>query len=232
MDLLILYGTTDGQTRKIAAAIADELRACGDEVDLVNAKQRRPPGPDGYAGVIVAASVHAGGYQRSVRRWVRAHRDALASRPTAFVSVCLGVLEHNPATDRELDRILTRFFDATGWRPATTKIVAGALPFTKYGWLKRRVMHGIAAKQLGSDIDTRRDYEYTDWNDVRAFARAFRQQVSEFGQHFSGAVQDSPRPVRNSDDRGHYDDDIEPPASLESTHSRHPRQPVHRRVRA
>lgn len=177
--LLILYGTTDGQTRKIAAAIADELRACGDEVDLVNAKQRHPPTVlDDYAAVIVAASVHAGGYQRSVRRWVRTHRDALASRPTAFVSVCLGVLEHNPATDRELDRILKKFFDLTGWRPAATKIVAGALPFTKYGWLKRRVMRRIAAKQLGSDIDTRRDYEYTDWNDVRAFARAFRQDIA------------------------------------------------------
>jgi menaquinone-dependent protoporphyrinogen IX oxidase len=35
----------------------------------------------------------------------------------------------------------------------------------------------IVKKQLGSDVDTRRDYEYTDWNDVRAFARAFRQKV-------------------------------------------------------
>jgi menaquinone-dependent protoporphyrinogen oxidase len=175
---LVLYGTTDGQTRKIAAVIADELRACGAEVDVANAKQQHPPTPPGnYAAVVVAGSVHAGGYQRSVRRWVRAHRDALASRPTAFVSVCLGVLEHNPATDRELDRILTRFFDATGWRPTITKIVAGALPFTKYGWLKRRVMLRIVKKQLGSDVDTRRDYEYTDWNDVRAFARAFRQKV-------------------------------------------------------
>ncbi|HKV98420.1 MAG TPA: flavodoxin domain-containing protein [Vicinamibacterales bacterium] len=176
--LLILYGTTDGQTRKIAGALADELRACGNEVDVVNARHLRPPTrPDDYAGVIIAGSVHAGGYQRSVRRWVRAHREALAGRPTAFVSVCLGVLEHNPATDRELDRILTKFFDETGWRPTVTKIVAGALPFTKYGWLKRRVMRRIAEKQLGSGIDTRRDYEYTDWNDVRAFARAFRQDV-------------------------------------------------------
>jgi menaquinone-dependent protoporphyrinogen oxidase len=175
--LLILYGTTDGQTGKIAGAIADELRACGDEVDLVDAKQRRPPADD-YTAVIIAASVHAGGYQKPVRRWIRAHRNALANRPTAFVSVCLGVLEHNPATDRELDRILTKFFDETGWRPTVTKIVAGALPFTKYGWLKRRVMRRIAAKQLGSDIDTPRDYEYTDWNDVKAFARAFRQDVA------------------------------------------------------
>ena len=175
---LVLYGTTDGQTRKIAGAIADELRACGDDVDVANARHQNPPTPpDNYAAVVIAGSVHAGGYQRSVRRWVRAHRDALANRPTAFVSVCLGVLEHNPATDRELERILTRFFDATGWRPTITKVVAGALPFTRYGWLKRLVMLRIARKQLGTDLDTRRDYEYTDWKDVRAFARDFSQKA-------------------------------------------------------
>jgi menaquinone-dependent protoporphyrinogen IX oxidase len=30
---------------------------------------------------------------------------------------------------------------------------------------------------LGSDLDTRRDYEYTDWKDVRAFARDFSQRA-------------------------------------------------------
>ena len=176
---LVLYGTTDGHTRKVAAAIADELRAAGDLADVWNAKQQRPPTPpDPYTAVIVAASVHAGGYQRSVRRWVRTYRDALAARPTAFVSVCLGVLEHNPRTDRELDRILTKFFNATSWRPTMTKVVAGALPFTRYGWLKRRAMLRIVRKQLGSNVDTHRDYEYTDWNDLRAFAREFRQKVT------------------------------------------------------
>jgi menaquinone-dependent protoporphyrinogen oxidase len=175
---LVLYGTTDGQTRKIAAAIADEFRAFGDEVDVANAKRPHPPiRPDAYLAVVVAGSVHAGGYQRSVRRWVRAHRDGLAGRPTAFVSVCMGVVEHNPTTDRELDRILTRFFEKTGWRPTMTKIVAGALPFTKYNWLKRRVMLRIVRKQMGSNVDTRRDYEYTDWNDLKAFARDFRHRV-------------------------------------------------------
>jgi len=173
---LVLYGTTDGHTRKVAAAIADELRTAGETVDVVNAERLQPPvQPGDYAAVIVAGSVHAGGYQRSVRRWVRANRAALAARPTAFVSVCLAVLEHNPRTDRELDRILTRFFDRTGWQPTTTKIVAGALLFTKYGWLKRQAILSIVRKQLGSNVDMTRDYEYTDWDDVRAFAREFRE---------------------------------------------------------
>ena len=86
--MLVLYGTTDGQTRKIARRLGETLRECGAEVDVADAAGRMPaPDPDAYDAVVVAASVHAGGYQRPVRRWARAHAAALGRRPTAFVSV-------------------------------------------------------------------------------------------------------------------------------------------------
>jgi menaquinone-dependent protoporphyrinogen oxidase len=170
--VLIVYGTTNGQTRKIAAAIGHTMRAQGAQIDVVDAASRAVPAPDGYTGVVVAASVHAGGYQKAVRRWVAAHAGALAPLPTAFVSVCLGVLERNPATDAHLLRLMDEFFAATRWSPATRKVVAGALLYTQYNWITRRVMKGIVAKAHG-DTDTTRDFEYTDWADVRAFAIDF-----------------------------------------------------------
>jgi menaquinone-dependent protoporphyrinogen oxidase len=120
--------------------------------------------------------VVAGNYQRGVRRWVRAHAAALRTRPSAFVSVCLGVLEQKPAVDTELARLRQRFFDTSGWQPAETKVVAGALPYSKYNWLVRRAMVNIVRKANG-DVDTSRDYEYTDWNDLRAFVRHFVQHA-------------------------------------------------------
>ena len=66
-----------------------------------------------------------------------------------------------------------------------SKTVAGALPYTKYGWLKKWIMRRIVAK-AGGDTDTTRDYEYTDWNDVREFARAFAQRLE--GSHAASAV--------------------------------------------
>ena len=174
---LVLYGTTDGQTRKIATTIADALRALGDDVEVSNAKQQDAVArPEDFDAVVVAASVHAGRYQQSVLRWVRAHRAALSGRPTAFISVCLAVLERNPKTDREVDRIMSRFFNSTGWRPTTSKVVAGALQFTHYNWLKRLLMKRIVKKMV-PDLDTRRDYDYTDWDDLKAFALAFHDQA-------------------------------------------------------
>lgn len=175
--ILVIYGTTDGHTAKVAAAIADRLKADGEDVDLVEAAASGAnPRPEDYGTVFVAASVHAGGYQKTVRRWVRTHAEALNRGHTAFVSVCLAVLQRVPAVDLELAEIMRRFFESTGWQPTDTKIVAGALPYTKYPWWKRLVMRRIAAK-AGGDTDTTRDYEYTDWNDLSAFARMFAAPV-------------------------------------------------------
>ena len=173
--ILVLYGTTEGQTAKIAGAIASTLRELGVETDIAEAGPHDPD-PRRYDAVIVAASVHAGTFQKPVLRWVRAHADRLASRPTAFVPVCLAVLGKSPTAAAEVQAIVERFQAQSGWRPSTTKAVAGALLYTRYNIFKRWIMRRIVAKQ-GGDTDTSRDYEYTDWNDVRAFAGEFARRV-------------------------------------------------------
>jgi menaquinone-dependent protoporphyrinogen oxidase len=175
--ILIVYGTTDGQTRKIAATLSGILEYQGVHADVrlagdLPASVR----PQEYDGVIVAASVHSGGYQRDVKRWVAAHAAALNRCPSAFVSVCLGILEKNPAVQREVHAIAQRFLDRSGWHPTVIKPVAGALLYTKYNFVKRWVMKRIVSKG-GGDTDTSRDYEYTDWEDLRTFAREFAGYV-------------------------------------------------------
>lgn len=171
--VLVLYGTTDGHTAKVAGVIASALRAQGCEVDVeCAARPVRAVRAAAYEGIIVAASVHEGTFQRAVRRWVRANAAALADRPSAFVAVCLAILEPRLEARTEVNEIVTRFLARCGWRPGTVRLVAGAVPYTRYGWLKKRVMRRISAK-AGGGTDTSRDYEYTDWNDVRRFARSF-----------------------------------------------------------
>ena len=169
--ILVIYGTTEGQTAKVARFLGDALRTAGVFTDVVDARDASPS-PEGYDGVIVAASVHARGYQRAVRRWVRAWAAQLNEKPTAFISVCLAVLQREPKVQQELATIIDRFFASTGWNPSLTKSVAGALPYSRYNWLKRWAMVRIVRK-AGGDTDTTRDYEYTDWADLRAFAEEF-----------------------------------------------------------
>ena len=174
--ILILYGTSDGHTAKIAHALADTLRSRGSVVRVSDAA-REHPHPDAFDGVIVAAPVRGGRYPKTVQRWVRSHADAVNPKPTAFVSACLGVPLRSPAVDRALRAIVDTFLADTGWHPRVVKPVAGTLLYRHYNWFIRRVMKRIARK-AGGDTDTSRDYEYTDWKELRAFAMGFGRVVS------------------------------------------------------
>ena len=172
--ILILYGTTDGHTAKIARFLADELRPKGAIVDVFRAG-KADPDPRDYDGVLVAASVHAGGYQRAVVRWVRARGETLRGKPSAFLSVCLAVLQRDLKVQRELGAIINRFEQQTGWQAPQVRVVAGAVKYTRYGWLKRWVMRRIV-KKAGGSTDVSQDHEYTDWADLQVFAAEFYAQ--------------------------------------------------------
>jgi len=174
--VLVLYGTSEGQTAKIARAIAVSLNAGAIDTDVVQAGTIDPR-PCHYAGVIVAGSVHGGGYQKPVAKWIRAHLAEFGIQPTAFVSVCLSVRSTKQNERDEARAIPRRFVDELGWHPTVIKVVAGALPYTKYNFFTRWIMKRIVAS-AGGDTDTSRDYEYTDWKDLREFADRFAGLVS------------------------------------------------------
>ena len=177
--ILVVYGTTEGHTEQIATAIGNALTAGGFEVHTIQAGTLDPR-PEAYDGIIVAASVHAGQYQKPVARWIRAHAAELQQKPSAFVSACLGVLQHDPKVDAELHAIIHRFIDPLGWQPTVIKPVAGALLYTKYNLLMRWIMKRISAKNGGA-TDTSRDYDYTDWTDLEMFANDFGRRVAAGG---------------------------------------------------
>jgi menaquinone-dependent protoporphyrinogen oxidase len=170
--LLIVYGTMNGQTAKIAGRMAELTRGQGHAVDLVDAGAA-PPGqsPASYDAVIVGGWVRGGKHPRAIRDFVVAHRADLAGRPATFFSVSLFAASRR-AEDRERAEAATRaFLDETGWQPTRAATLAGALRYTRWGWLGRRVMRLIwtvvAARSGWSPAtlptDLARDYEYTDW---------------------------------------------------------------------
>lgn len=171
-NVLIVYGTTEGQTAKIAQHVGDTGRRLGHDVAVRHAPDVTHADLDRCDAVIVGASLHEGRYQRTVRDFVAEHRDSLASRPGAFFSVSLGAASRNPAERADIERIAAAFETDSGWTPRETASFAGALRYTQYSWLKRMLMRYISDKE-GGDTDTSRDFEYTDWDAVTRFAEQF-----------------------------------------------------------
>lgn len=184
--ILMVYGTTQGQTGKIAFRIRDELLQAGHSVDLFDSsKISSSISTMKYEAVIIGASIHAGGYQRSLKRWVMANAQTLNCLPSAFFSVCLGVLQREISVQQDLARISEDFLKVSGWRPTKRVIFAGALSYSKYNSLLKWWMNRIS-KKAGGDTDTSKDYEYTDWNAVSRFTQEFSNDFqSTFSIHCS-----------------------------------------------
>jgi len=86
----VLYATREGQTRRIAERVAQDLRARRFDVEFNNLRDEDDAiHPNDYSAVVLAASVHAGGYEREMVKFVNKHRAELEQLPTAFLSVTL-----------------------------------------------------------------------------------------------------------------------------------------------
>ena len=109
---------------------------------------------------------------RATRSVVLARNGIIATSQPMASAAGLAVLQQEPKVRQELSAIIDRFLRRTGWHPTMTKPVAGALLYTRYNPFMRWFMKRIVQKG-GGDTDTTRDYEYTDWNDLRAFADQF-----------------------------------------------------------
>jgi len=181
--IAVVYATREGQTRKIAEYVAARLKAAGVDVDTGDAAAIGESfDPSRYSAVILAASLHANRFEPEMVAFVRKHRDGLARLPSAFLCVSLAeVTASNPKAPREqreqaraaLDHLMKGFFDRTGWRPEQTLSVAGALKYSAYGFLKRFMMKRIA-RASGFEGPPNRDYEFTNWHELREFVDAFR----------------------------------------------------------
>ena len=177
--ILIIYGTSHGQTLKIANYIADMIRIQGWSVDLADTDSINVIHLDEYSAFIAGASVQASGFQRKFRKFVKSNSAALSTKPSAFFSVCLGILQSDDSKVQLAERkIVDDFFREADWKPNIWTIFAGALPYTKYGWFTRQIMKRISRK-AGGDTDTSRDFEYTNWNDVRHFVSKFLSSLNE-----------------------------------------------------
>ena len=125
-----------------------------------------------YRGVLVGASLISGKHQRSVKRFIEHHVDALNRMPSAFFSVSGSAGSIDPAGRANARHAMEAFLGSVAWRPDMMTTMAGAMAFTKYSPLLRWVMKQIS-RRAGGPTDTSRDHELTNWAEVDRFGHAF-----------------------------------------------------------
>ena len=174
----VFYATTEGQTRRIAEHVAEQIRQHGLESRAVALSSGESSQIDWTAvrGACVAASLHRQQHQHEAIAFARQHHRELSAVPSLFISVSLSAASKYADELRAAERHAANFPVATGWIPWKTAAVAGRLAYTQYNWLVRWMMRRIALKE-GASGDTSRDHEYTDWAAVTALADRLAYQV-------------------------------------------------------
>ena len=185
--ILIVYGTSEGQTAKVAERLAGTLAERGHDATVVDTGSRADADPAEFDGTLVGSSIHVGKQQAGVTGFVTANRDSLAEQPTGLFQLSLSSAADEPERRAAAAGYVDSFVEATGWQPDRVGLFGGALRYSEYGFLKRLVMKRIAREATG-DTDTARDYDYTDWGEVEAFANDFAAFVEgRLGERPGGA---------------------------------------------
>ena len=171
MKVLIAYGTTEGQTGKIAGTIAGQIQDLGHEAVLFDTSNPQSDlRADSFDRIIVAGSVHEERHQESVEVFVLAHRDALQAKPTLFLSVSLAAAFEDKAADAR--RYVDMFLERVDWRPTTTELVAGAVRHAEYDYYREQILAHVVLE--GRDLDDpESDQEFTDWGALAKAVEAF-----------------------------------------------------------
>jgi menaquinone-dependent protoporphyrinogen oxidase len=162
MKCLIAYATTDGQTRKIARFAADRLADTGHTAELINLDDAEGLDPSRFDAAILAGSLHVGGFQKALTRFVIDNRAKLAALPTLMLAVSLSAAGTDAEDWAGLRKCVDDFQSDSGWTPGRIEHVAGAFRFTEYDFFRAWAMRRIA-DQKGQKVEPGSDKEYTDW---------------------------------------------------------------------
>lgn len=167
MNVLVVYGTSYGQTAKIANVIGRTLRETGHTARVVDG-QSLPQDLllEPFDAIIVGASLQNGRYQQYISDFVRTHLPRLRTLPSAFFSVSLA--EADPRERADVQQALERFSTETGWRPDRTASFAGSAAELRRYRRTRVFLRRMPARHGGQAVD-----EYTDWDAVNTFTREF-----------------------------------------------------------
>ncbi|MCA8882048.1 MAG: protoporphyrinogen oxidase [Rhodobacteraceae bacterium] len=162
MRILLVYATTEGQTRKVARAAADRLASDGHSVEMIAAADVLTGDLPDFDAAVVAGSVHLGRFQKDLEAFARKAAPELNCCPTLFLSISLSAAGDDPDDWTGLQDILDRFVADTVFQPGRVSHVAGAFRFTEYDFFRSWAMRWIAA-QKGVKVDPHTDLELTDW---------------------------------------------------------------------
>ncbi|MCF1427886.1 MAG: menaquinone-dependent protoporphyrinogen IX dehydrogenase [Shewanella sp.] len=171
---LILYSTVDGHTLRICKRIADVLLAGGELVELCDIEAVDEALLAQHDKVLVGASIRYGKHRPALFEFGRRYHALLDDRINGFFTV--NVVARKPFKNTpKTNPYMQKFLGLSAWQPQQLGVFAGKIDYSKYRLFDRTMIRFIMWLTKGP-TDIRGTFEFTDWEMVDTFARAFNQR--------------------------------------------------------
>ena len=166
---LILFSSIDGHTKSICKKISEHIG--NDEVDIFPISKEFI-NLDEYKTIIIGASIRYGKYRKELYKFIRKNKDYLDKKNNAFFSVNVVARKSNKNTP-ETNPYLIKFLKNIDWVPKKVGVFAGKIEYPKYKFLDKYAIKFIMWITKGP-TNTSETYEFTDWEEVKAFAESLK----------------------------------------------------------
>ena len=168
MNSLIIYSTTDGQTKKICETIinSSEYKNSFEIFSLEEAFKKKL---ENYDRIIIGASIRYGRHSPMVYEFIEKNKKFLLNSKSAFFSVNVvarKIEKNTPNTNPYIKKFLKK----TSWRPDKLGVFAGKIDYPNLTFINRNIIRLIMFLTKGP-TNTKKIYEFTDWQEVKRFSK-------------------------------------------------------------
>tara|TARA_Y100001936_G_scaffold89059_1_gene87564 strand:+ start:540 stop:1061 length:522 start_codon:yes stop_codon:yes gene_type:complete len=168
MKSLIIYSSTDGQTKKICEVIRENFNN-KEFVEILPLEDAFHLNINNYDQIIVGASIRYGNYKSNLFKFIKYNIKILETKKNAFFSVNV-VARKNEKNTPDTNPYIKKFLKKTNWRPKKIEVFAGKVDYPNYNLFNKLVIRLIMFITKGP-TDISHSYEFTDWAKVKKFSK-------------------------------------------------------------
>ena len=164
---VMIYSTTDGQTKRICEFLVQKLKAKID-IDLFSIDDIDQIELNFYDKVIIGASIRYGKHSPKLFKFIEENIQILKEKFTAFFSVNVVARKEGKNTP-DTNPYMKKFLQLTNWQPNLLGVFAGKIDYPSYKFTDKQMIRLIMFITKGP-TDTSGTFEFTNWKSVEEFS--------------------------------------------------------------
>ena len=168
MSCLLIYSSTDGQTKKICDVIKENLPN-KNPIQICTVDEAINLDINNYDQIILGASIRYGNYKSNLFKFIKNNIEILDKKNNAFFSVNV-VARKKEKNTPDTNPYIKKFLKKTDWRPNKIEVFAGKVDYPNYNFFNKLVIRFIMFITKGP-TDISQSYEFTDWVKVKKFSK-------------------------------------------------------------